>query len=746
MSHRKQAGHVVHVVATDERGNTVTVRIQITLALVSGLAGRSLNKHVFGVDLDVTLGSMVATACYISGMVDLSFIYQQKVSRTGEDIVLLKVRELAKRAGLTIRALHYYDSIGLLKPSGRSESGYRLYNQTDVARLHGVQALRRLGLPLSDFSRLFEEGSTSLPLIISRQIQALDHEMAKAAELRSRLMFIQDQIASGINPEIEQWLSTLGLMTRYGKYFTADELRKIGTNWNQMLAKWQPLIADIRRALHNKIPCSSMEVQILARRWMDLSLQWMEGDFDLLKRWSNMCQEEPAAHGNSGIDAELYGYINKAIGLRLEALHRYLTPDQLKLVRGVSEEEWITIGSTAESLMQQRVPMHSASAKRFALRWSKLINRLTNNDPVVRGRLLLAVRSEPILQAGMAISSEAREYLRGAYTAAVARPAAMASKQPAVPLDPHPTSVFILHTLFGQLGENTMSTTHANMVHSGQPSASALRVAELRAVHQLIDEPVVFDDPIALRILGAQCEAELREDPFKFNDPLRRGLRAALAVRGRLAEEVLGQAVGDGIRQYVMLEAGLDTFAYRNPYAEKGLEVYEVDHPATQAWKKKMLESSGIAIPNLLRFVGVDFGGDVLADQLQRAGFRPDEPACFSWLGVTVYLTSEVVFDTLAYVASLPHNSSITFDYCADPALLSPLDRVAGDYISKIMAERGEPWISYFDPVQFEKQLRELGFSRTSSFAPEELNERFLAHRKDGLRVGGGFRMMCATV
>lgn len=291
-----------------------------------------------------------------------------------------------------------------------------------------------------------------------------------------------------------------------------------------------------------------------------------------------------------------------------------------------------------------------------------------------------------------------------------------------------------------------MSSMRANMIHSGQPSASALQVAELRAVHQLIDEPVVFEDPIALRILGAQHEADLRADPFVFNDPLRRGLRAVLAVRSSLAEEELTHSLEKGVRQYVVLGAGLDTFAYRNPYAETGLQVYEVDHPATQAWKKEMLKSSGVAIPESLRYVGVDFESDILAEQLLRAGFRADEPAYFSWLGVTVYLMAKTVLDTLAYVASLPHNSSISFDYRADPALLNPIDKVAGDYISMIMAERGEPWISHFDPQVFQGQLRKLGFSSACSLAPEELNERFLARRKDGLRVGGGFRMMCATV
>lgn len=291
-----------------------------------------------------------------------------------------------------------------------------------------------------------------------------------------------------------------------------------------------------------------------------------------------------------------------------------------------------------------------------------------------------------------------------------------------------------------------MSPNQVKSTHNKKTSDSALRVAELRAIHQLLDEPVVFDDPLALSILGMQHEAALRADPFVFNDPLLRGMRASLAVRSRLAEEELARAVENGVRQYVVLGAGLDTFAYRNSHASLGLQVYEVDHPSTQTWKKAMLQSAGISVPESITFVGVDFEGDGLAEQMQRAGFRADVPACFSWLGVTVYLTPEAIFNTLRWIASLPPGSSITFDYRVHPALLHPIDMLLGEVLGKAMAERGEPWISSFDPSEFEQHLRTLGYSVATSLAPDQLNARYLARRKDGLRVGNTFRLMCATV
>ena len=282
--------------------------------------------------------------------------------------------------------------------------------------------------------------------------------------------------------------------------------------------------------------------------------------------------------------------------------------------------------------------------------------------------------------------------------------------------------------------------------HNKKTSESALRVAELRAIHQLLDEPVVFEDPLALSILGTQREADLRADPFVFNDPLLRGMRASLAVRSRLAEEELARAVTNGVRQYVVLGAGLDTFAYRNPHASLGLQVYEVDHPATQASKKAMLQAAGINVPESVTFVGVDFEGDELAEQLQCAGFQTDAPACFSWLGVTVYLTPEATLNTLEWVASLPSRSCITFDYRVLPTLLNPIDMLLGEVVGNAMAARGEPWISSFDPPVFEQQLRTMGYSLVTSLAPDQLNARYLARRKDGLLVASAFRLMSATV
>lgn len=177
------------------------------------------------------------------------------------------------------------------------------------------------------------------------------------------------------------------------------------------------------------------------------------------------------------------------------------------------------------------------------------------------------------------------------------------------------------------------------------PSRTADRVALRRAAHQLLDRPPVFHDPLALRILPPDVAARLKEAPHEFErSPVSRYLRAFLAVRSRVAEDALAEAVGRGVSQYVLLGAGFDTFAYRNPYSE--LRVFEVDHLSTQREKRLRLESAGIEVPENASFVAADLSAIPLRETLAVDGFRADEPAVFAWLGVVPYLDRAVVEET----------------------------------------------------------------------------------------------------
>lgn len=290
-----------------------------------------------------------------------------------------------------------------------------------------------------------------------------------------------------------------------------------------------------------------------------------------------------------------------------------------------------------------------------------------------------------------------------------------------------------------------MPTLSTNIVRRGEPSRSALSVASLRAVHQLLDEPLVFPDPIALPLLGASTEAALRDDPFSLNDPLSRGMRGALVARSRFVEDELSRCVAAGVRQYLVVGAGLDTFAYRNPYRDEGLRVFEVDHPGTQQWKQQLLAESGIDVSASLTFVPADFERDDLGSALRQAGFQPDQAACVSWMGVTMYLTADAVAATLRTLAGFAPGSRLCFDYRLPVTMLNPVERVINEVIGQRVAALGEPWLSTFDPTQLQKQLLDLGFGSAESATPESLNARYFARRKDGLRAGGGVCIMCAT-
>ena len=291
-----------------------------------------------------------------------------------------------------------------------------------------------------------------------------------------------------------------------------------------------------------------------------------------------------------------------------------------------------------------------------------------------------------------------------------------------------------------------MYAVPSNLVRRGEPSRTAHRVASLRAVHQLLDEPLVLPDPIALPLLGPTAEAALRNDPFALNDPISRGLRAALVARSRFVEDELSRCVAEGARQYVVLGAGLDTFAYRSPYSESQLRVFEVDHAGTQRWKQQLLSEADIGVQPSVAFVPVDFERDDLGEALARAGFRAGQPTCVSWMGVTTYLTADAVLRTLGTLDRLAAGSCVCFDYRAPAALLGPVDRVIDEVIGRQAAEAGEPWLSTFDPAQLQRQLLALGFGSAVSVTPDDLNARYFARRKDGLRTGGSFRIMRACV
>jgi methyltransferase (TIGR00027 family) len=265
-----------------------------------------------------------------------------------------------------------------------------------------------------------------------------------------------------------------------------------------------------------------------------------------------------------------------------------------------------------------------------------------------------------------------------------------------------------------------------------------LGVARRRAAHQLLDDkPFVLDDPLAVTILGAGAVEQILADREKHQSPFGRAMRAYMVARSRYAEDRLAEAIAAGVRQYVVLGAGLDTSAYRSPHIGTGLRMYEVDHPATQGWKRRLLAEAAIAAPDALRYAAVDFECESMPPKLADVGFDHASPACFSWLGVTPYLTLEAFRETLRHVAAVAAGTSVTFEYAIDRSLLNEQERAGLELLMARVAQVGEPFRLFFTPEQMQEELREAGFTRVEAQTPQEMNERYFRDRKDGLQLFG---------
>jgi methyltransferase (TIGR00027 family) len=267
-----------------------------------------------------------------------------------------------------------------------------------------------------------------------------------------------------------------------------------------------------------------------------------------------------------------------------------------------------------------------------------------------------------------------------------------------------------------------------------------------RAAHQLLDDPPVLVDPLAIRIIGSKSADALRADPKRHErGPFSRYLRAFLAARSRFAEDQLARFRWGGGRQYIVLGAGLDTSAYRDPDSSHPLLVWEVDHPSAQAWKRQRLEEAGIAIPAELRFAPVDFERESLDEALSSAGFDGRQPAFFSWLGVTPYLTRDAVMATLKYIAEVTANGGgVVFDYGLSPSRFNVVQRLVFEAVAARVCAVGEPWRTFFEPDKLTADLRGLGLAAADDVSSEALNARFFADRTDGLKVGSLAHLMWA--
>jgi methyltransferase (TIGR00027 family) len=271
-------------------------------------------------------------------------------------------------------------------------------------------------------------------------------------------------------------------------------------------------------------------------------------------------------------------------------------------------------------------------------------------------------------------------------------------------------------------------------MQTGRPSQTARGAAMHRAVHQTLEGGVIFADPFAVKILDEETRAGLAE---MAADPAHRPMRLFVAVRSRFSEDTMAACIARGVRQVVILGAGLDTFSLRNPHAGAGVRVFEIDHPATQAWKRERLATAGLPLPPSLTFAPVDFEREGLAEALAASGFRQDEPAFFQWLGVVPYLTREAIVATLDFIAAIG-GAEVVFEYAVPFENLPPAMRASVRATAERAAARGEPWLSLFDPADMASLLQARGFGAFEDVPRAELARRYYGELGQGLDSGPG--------
>jgi len=260
------------------------------------------------------------------------------------------------------------------------------------------------------------------------------------------------------------------------------------------------------------------------------------------------------------------------------------------------------------------------------------------------------------------------------------------------------------------------------------PSRTAWGVAVHRAAHQTLESGNIFADPFARAILGPDADDHIARKSDE------RTMRLFVCIRARFAEDSLAAAHGRGVRQAVVLGAGLDTFALRNPFPD--LAVFEVDHPGTQDWKRRQLARIGAALPGRLRFAPVDFECEELADGLARAGFDAHVPAFFIWLGVVPYLTRTAILSTLDFIAAIPQGE-VVFDY-PEPLRNYPVaEQPRIRALAARVAALGEPFLSDFDPPDLHRLLRAKGFDEIEDLGSRQFAIRYF-DRPEGPDKPGG--------
>jgi methyltransferase (TIGR00027 family) len=279
-----------------------------------------------------------------------------------------------------------------------------------------------------------------------------------------------------------------------------------------------------------------------------------------------------------------------------------------------------------------------------------------------------------------------------------------------------------------------------NAARTALSAATDRDAATHRAAHQLLEHGRIFSDPLAVAILGIDRDDivhQVRENPSS------RRMRLFISIRTRFAEDALAAAHARGVRQLLVLGAGLDTYAYRSALPD-GLRIFEVDHPTAQVWKREQLAAADIRLPGAPTYVPVDFERENCGEDLIAAGFDPGVPTFVTWLGVVPYLTEKSIWSTLGYFGSLPGGAEVVFDYSNPPQATESDQRAERRSVRN--SELGDAWLSYFDTSSLHERLRSIGFDQLDDLGPGEIARQYLPGVMASVSDAGGHIMRATQI
>lgn len=323
--------------------------------------------------------------------------------------MLLKIGALAHQTGLTVRTLHHYDAIGLLTPSHRSDTGYRLYNRDDVARLHQIQSLKQLGFALADIGEMLAGDGLSLEDIVTKQLTVLERQLANTMRLRTQLLMLKDKMDQGGKPEMADLLSTLELMAMYDKYFTPEEIDSLNAHRKNagpdLDARWATLVAAMQDAKDRHVDPAHPSTQALTTDWLSLLESTIGNDPGLLLKLDAMTRNEPAAQAQTGINPSLMDYVMTCIQARHATVYaKYLTPHELERVmegRAKTDRQWPPLVTAMRKLYTLGATETDPQVQDLAAQWKVLFDVThAGDDGALKAKLATAYAQEPELLRG----------------------------------------------------------------------------------------------------------------------------------------------------------------------------------------------------------------------------------------------------------------------------------------------------------------------------------------------------------